>query len=319
MRHKTLIGHGDRLRPGWSIAVIRRNKLVWAFAFALVVAMVCCVQPASAQLSIGSAAVIKNDVQGVRGSASRVLATGGGVFSDDEVKTGGDSLAQLVFLDRTSFTVAANSQAVLKEVYRPKQGFKQLVMKTVTGSFRFVSGVQSPDHYQVQFPQGYLTVRGTIVDIVAGRTRTLIILVEGAITVVPYATRIPHDLNVPGTSLIVYNDGHVEGPLTREAALEKLHLKVASLAVLTQISMAPLAPPKCLRALDGSCTDPALVEAARERAIIVSSVRVSYYGTPAGTIGGYFIPFERLFRHDPIVFGLPTNEFIQPCCITRSK
>jgi outer membrane immunogenic protein len=215
------------MRPGWSIAVIRRHKSLWAFVCALAVVMACCMQPVSAQ-SIGSAAVIKNDVQGVRGSATRVLATGGSVFSDDQVKTGDDSLARLVFIDQTNLTVAANSQAVLREVYRPKQGYSQLVMRTVSGSFRYVSGLQSGHHDEVQFPQGYLTVRGTTVDLVVTRAYTVIFLVEGAITVVPYATRIPHDLSIPGTSLIVYNDGHVDGPMTREAAIIKLHLKVAT-------------------------------------------------------------------------------------------
>ncbi len=69
---------------------------------------------------------------------------------------------------------------------------------------------------------------------------------------------------------------------------------------------------KCLRAFDGSCTNPDMVEAARVRGVIVSSVRVSYYGTPAGTIGGSYIPFERLFRDNPVVFGLPVNTFL--CC-----
>jgi hypothetical protein len=40
--------------------------------------------------------------------------------------------------------------------------------------------------------------------------------------------------------------------------------------------------------------------------MILSSQRVSYFGTPAGTVGGQFIPFERLFRDDPLLFGLPT-------------
>jgi outer membrane immunogenic protein len=214
-------------RGPWSIAVIRRHKSLWAFVCALAVVMACCMQPVSAQ-SIGSAAVIKNDVQGVRGSATRVLATGGSVFSDDQVKTGDDSLARLVFIDQTNLTVAANSQAVLREVYRPKQGYSQLVMRTVSGSFRYVSGVQSSHRDVVEFPQGYLTVRGTTVDLLVTRAYTVIFLVEGAITVVPYATRIPHDLSIPGTSLIVYNDGHVDGPMTREAAIIKLHLKVAT-------------------------------------------------------------------------------------------
>jgi hypothetical protein len=69
---------------------------------------------------------------------------------------------------------------------------------------------------------------------------------------------------------------------------------------------------KCLRAFDGSCTNPDMVEAARLRAIIVPSVRVSYYGTPAGTIGGNYIPFERLFRDNAVLFGLPVSTFT--CC-----
>lgn len=61
-----------------------------------------------------------------------------------------------------------------------------------------------------------------------------------------------------------------------------------------------------LKALDGTCANVAVVEMARRRAMILSSQRVSYFGTPAGTVGGQFIPFERLFRDNPLLFGLPT-------------
>ena len=77
--------------------------------------------------------------------------------------------------------------------------------------------------------------------------------------------------------------------------------------------------PKCLRALDGTCTDPSVVEAVRLRAEVVPAVRVSYFGTPAGTIGGAYIPFERLFQDNPVLFGLPTFTFFQTCCTTRTK
>jgi hypothetical protein len=40
--------------------------------------------------------------------------------------------------------------------------------------------------------------------------------------------------------------------------------------------------------------------------MILSTQRVSYFGTPAGTVGGQFIRFERLFRDDLFLFGLPT-------------
>jgi hypothetical protein len=74
--------------------------------------------------------------------------------------------------------------------------------------------------------------------------------------------------------------------------------------------------PRCLRALDGSCTKEGLVEVTRLRAQIIPSVRVSYIGTPMGTIGGPYIPFERFFQDNPIVFGLPTAQ-CNTCNIVR--
>jgi hypothetical protein len=76
---------------------------------------------------------------------------------------------------------------------------------------------------------------------------------------------------------------------------------------------------KCLRALNGACTNPYSVESARLRAEIIPAVRVSYFGTPAGTVGGSYIPFERLFQDNPLLFGLPTFTATFICCITRSK
>ena len=61
-----------------------------------------------------------------------------------------------------------------------------------------------------------------------------------------------------------------------------------------------------------------MVEAARLRAEIMSSVRVSYFGTPAGTIGGNYIPYERFFRDNELLFGLPTST-CTTCVTRRSK
>ncbi len=61
-----------------------------------------------------------------------------------------------------------------------------------------------------------------------------------------------------------------------------------------------------LRALDGSCAKEKTVEVADARSTILSTVRTSYYGTPFGSIGGQYIPFERHFRTDTTVDGLPT-------------
>ena len=85
-----------------------------------------------------------------------------------------------------------------------------------------------------------------------------------------------------------------------------------------QVAAVPLE--KCLRALNGECTNPVVVEAVRLRAMIIPAVTVSYFGTPAGSIGGDYIPFERFFQDNPIVYGLPTSVIIIPgCCARRTK
>lgn len=76
---------------------------------------------------------------------------------------------------------------------------------------------------------------------------------------------------------------------------------------------------KCLRAANGACTNPRVVEAARLRAIVIPSMAVSYYGTPAGAVGGRNIPLERIFRDDVTVYGLPTDIYLCGVCILRSK
>ncbi len=81
---------------------------------------------------------------------------------------------------------------------------------------------------------------------------------------------------------------------------------------------APAVPEKCLRAANGKCVNPRMVEAVERRAVVLSQIRVSYFGTPAGSFGSRTIPIERFFQDDPVVFGLPTNFFVL-CCVIRSK
>jgi hypothetical protein len=203
-------------------AIFKRGALLSLAVFAFAVAPALWNGAAMAQADIGKAAAVKNNVHGTRGNASRSLSTGGSVFNDDHVKAEDNSLAQLLFVDQTTFTVASNSEAILNRVFHPQQGVTQLVMRAVVGAFRFVSGVQSSQHYRIEFPQGYITVRGTIIDLLVWPTRTVIILDEGAITVVPYATGIPYDLDRAGTSLVVYSDCHVDGPMTWDSTIVKI-------------------------------------------------------------------------------------------------
>src|SRR5262249_59034412 len=67
---------------------------------------------------IGVAGAVKNDVQGLNGSAAEKLAPGSHLFEQEVVKTGAESLAQLIFLDETSLSVGPKAQVKLdKFVY----------------------------------------------------------------------------------------------------------------------------------------------------------------------------------------------------------
>jgi hypothetical protein len=105
------------------------------------------------------------------------------------------------------------------------------------------------------------------------------------------------------------------------AACFAVAISLCSFDAEAQSQRRSAAPPaqKCLRALDGSCTNPDIAEVTRLRGTIISSVRVSYFGTPAGTVGGPFIPFERLFQDNEILFGLPTSSCIVCGGTVRSK
>jgi hypothetical protein len=109
-------------------------------------------------------------------------------------------------------------------------------------------------------------------------------------------------------------------PLSSADAQTRRAAAQAKPPVQTQVQVAAVPQEKCLRALNGECTNPVVVEAVRLRAMIIPAVTVSYFGTPAGSIGGDYIPFERFFQDNPIVFGLPTHVLVDPaCCVRRSK
>jgi hypothetical protein len=117
-------------------------------------------------------------------------------------------------------------------------------------------------------------------------------------------------------ALLISFDAANAQPRTRAAATQFPPYKLQPQTILPQTQLPPVQ--KCLKALDGSCVKTEIAEATRQRAAIISSVRVSYYGTPQGSIGGPYIPFERFFQDNDILFGLPTAT-CAACPTLRSK
>ena len=172
---------------------------------------------------IGVAAAVTNDVQGIMGGAPKPLSLGSEIFTNQRIRTGDASNAQLLFLDETSLSVGAKSEITLDRfVYNPNRGAGSVVLTASKGAFRFVTGSQNPTNYSIKTPVATIGVRGTIVDIrtglINGVLTTIVSLVEGRVIITTLSGQ-TLNLDKPGTSFVVKGNGTAQGPLTGDSQI----------------------------------------------------------------------------------------------------
>ena len=130
---------------------------------ACALAMLFAVQSASIaqEPNIGSAVATKNKVEGVVGDTTHSIAKGTNVYSNETVRTGDASVADLKFLDETTLSVGPISEIRMdKFVYDPSGSAGSVVIEATKGAFRFVTGKQDNKVYQIKTPYGTLGIRG---------------------------------------------------------------------------------------------------------------------------------------------------------------
>jgi len=187
----------------------RENGMRAVFASIAVLAVISALRPdaAAAEPKIGVASAARNQVQGIIGGGTRALSAGSDVFSNETVRTGDDSLAQLLFLDETSLSVGARSEVKLDRfVYNPNRKTGNVVIEASRGAFRFVSGSQTPTNYTIKTPLATIGVRGTIVDGYITDLGVQIIVWEGLAFVTAFGATT--ELG-PGQALFVSINGQV--------------------------------------------------------------------------------------------------------------
>ena len=146
--------------------------------------------------------------------SSRTLSVGSDLNANEQVRTGADSNAQLLFLDQTNLNVGPNSEVTLDRfVYDPNSGVGNVVLNASKGAFRFVSGSQKPASYLIKTPVATVGVRGSIGDLYVGDGFMVLINVTGSFHItLPNGTTV--DLTKPGDAVVVKTDGSVQGPFT---------------------------------------------------------------------------------------------------------
>jgi hypothetical protein len=132
---------------------------------------------AATPVEVGVAAAIVGDVRLSNAAApkERAVARKQRMAWGDNIRTMKQSELQILLLDRSNFTVAANTRMTIdKFVYDPSAG-RSFFARVFEGAFRFMSGAKNPNSSaQVDSPVGTIGIRGTALDGVVGENAVAI-------------------------------------------------------------------------------------------------------------------------------------------------
>lgn len=111
----------------------------------------------------GRVVALQGQVTAEAGGAKRVLALRGDVFEGDVIATAANGRAQIMFRDRTMFTLGPNSRLGITEYLRTAAGRAEFQLQQ--GNIRMVSGQivrNNPDNFRMNTPVACIGVRGTM-------------------------------------------------------------------------------------------------------------------------------------------------------------
>jgi hypothetical protein len=163
--------------------------------------------PVHAQARVGEAAVIKNEVVRVVGSATRQINVGDGVLRDEIVRTGLASAARLVMADSTNLSLGPSATIKLdRTVFNDEHTYRDIAIRLTTGAFRFVTGHSEKTAYKITTSLASIGVRGTTLDILSQRGQTTVVLQDGMSRVCATGGQCI-DLTQPGDTAIITSAG----------------------------------------------------------------------------------------------------------------
>jgi hypothetical protein len=172
-------------------------------AFAALAAGIALVPAAEAQ-TIGVAATVRNDVAQVKGASALPISAGEDVVRNEVVRTGTESSTKLVFSDSTNLAVGPVSTVTLDRfVFAGETNYQQATVNLVRGAFRFSTGSSDKRAYKINTPVATIGVRGTELDILSERARTVATLNEGQAIVCTRSGGKCVTLSNPGDTAVV--------------------------------------------------------------------------------------------------------------------
>ena len=133
--------------------------------------------------------------------------------SGQTIATAGEG-KQILFPDKTSISMGANSKVAVKRVdYDKQSGSANVVIEVAKGAVRYVTGNSEGSH-TIKSPLSTVGVRGTVIEgYVDSNGNEVFALLEGAFEVCTVAGGC-QQVTVPGTFVIVNSVGVISPPTT---------------------------------------------------------------------------------------------------------
>jgi hypothetical protein len=181
-------------------------NLRFCFFPLLFTAAICAASGAKAQTRVGQAVVIQNDVVRVAATTTPVNV-GDNMLRDETVRTGVDSAARFVMADSTNLSLGPSATLKLdRTVFNDERSYRDIAIRMTTGAFRFVTGNSDKSAYKITTPLATIGVRGTTLDILSQRARSVVVLQDGAASVCTRSGQCVQ-LTQPGETAVITSTG----------------------------------------------------------------------------------------------------------------
>ncbi|MDA9444741.1 hypothetical protein XH98_37970 [Bradyrhizobium sp. CCBAU 51745] len=172
----------------------------------LLSAALCAAPSVQAQTRVGEAVLVQNEVLRVAASTTPINV-GDSMLRDETVRTGADSAARFVMADSTNLSLGPSATLKLdRTVFNDEHSYRDVAIRMATGAFRFVTGHSEKTAYKITTPLATIGVRGTILDILSQRSRSVVVLQEGAASVCTLSFQCIQ-LTQPGDTAIITSTG----------------------------------------------------------------------------------------------------------------
>ncbi len=178
--------------------------------------------PATAQ-NIGIAAAVSNQVSSPQGGAQVPVNAGDGVVQNQIIQTAAESTAQLLFLDQTTLSVGPLAEVTLDSfVFDQNRGAGGVIIEATRGAFRFITGSQAPQNYQIVTPVATMGVLGSTLEWRLFDDGSLLAVNSHGVVTIRLNDGRVLTLPNPGTAYLIHADGKVEGPFPWPVMLDFL-------------------------------------------------------------------------------------------------